>query len=50
VQALRELFGLDTEKLSAFDAQRGDGGAATAEQDLPTADVTSIRSRRRRNR
>ena len=47
VQALRELFGLDTEKLSAFDAQQGDGTAA-GEVDVPPAEVTSIRSRRRR--
>ena len=37
----------DSEKLSAFDAQQGKD-APTGEQDLPAAEVTSIRSRRRR--
>jgi glutamyl-tRNA reductase len=46
VQALRELFGLDTEKLSAFEGRQSE----TAEGDdveAPAAEVTSIRSRRR---
>ena len=47
VQALRELFGLDTEKLSAFEAPQGAGSDASAD-DPPPAEVTSIRSRRRR--
>jgi glutamyl-tRNA reductase len=51
VQALRELFGLDTEKLSAFDAPQSERRAAVEDPDSPAAEVTSIRSRRRhRNR
>ena len=52
VQALRELFGLDTEKLSAFQApRRASPPAADDDTDAPAAEVTSIRSRRRhRNR
>jgi len=46
VQALRELFGLDTEKLSAFQAPHGDAPAAAEESDAPAAEVTSIRSLR----
>jgi glutamyl-tRNA reductase len=50
VQALRELFGLDTEKLSAFDAPQPES-AAGDDPDAPAAEVTSIRSHRRhRNR
>jgi glutamyl-tRNA reductase len=51
VQALRELFGLDTEKLSAFEVPRSEGPVAAEDRDAPAAEVTSIRSRRRhRNR
>jgi glutamyl-tRNA reductase len=51
VQALRELFGLDTEKLSAFDAPQSERPAAAEDPDSPAAEVTSIRARRRhRNR
>jgi glutamyl-tRNA reductase len=48
VQALRELFGLDTEKLSAFEARHSDtpAGEAANDSDTPAAEVTSIRSRR----
>ena len=46
VQAMRELFGLDTEKLSAFQAPHGDAPAAAEESDAPAAEVTSIRSLR----
>jgi hypothetical protein len=48
VQALRELFGLDTEKLSAFEARQSDApaGEAANDSDTPAAEVTSIRSRR----
>jgi glutamyl-tRNA reductase len=47
VQALRELFGLDTEKLSAFEARQGERTADAGDGDAPAAEVTSIRSRRR---
>ena len=47
VQALRELFGLDTEKLSAFEVPQSEGPAAAEDDDAPAAEVTSIRSRRR---
>jgi glutamyl-tRNA reductase len=47
VQALRELFGLDTEKLSAFEARQSESPADTDDSDAPAAEVTSIRSRRR---
>jgi len=47
VQALRELFGLDTEKLSAFEARQGESTADAGDSDAPAAEVTSIRSRRR---
>jgi glutamyl-tRNA reductase len=51
VQALRELFGLDTEKLSAFEAPQSERADAGEGPDTPAAEVTSIRSRRRhRNR
>jgi glutamyl-tRNA reductase len=50
VQALRELFGLDTEKLSAFEGPRSRSPAAAEDSDAPAAEVTSIRSRRQRNR
>jgi glutamyl-tRNA reductase len=51
VQALRELFGLDTEKLSAFDAPPSERPAAAEDPGSPAAEVTSIRSHRRhRNR
>ncbi len=46
VQALRELFGLDTEERSAFDARAED----SARRAKGRADVTPIRSRRRRQR
>ena len=46
VQALRELFGLDTEKLSAFEAPQSDVAPAADDSDAPAAEVTSIRSRR----
>ena len=47
VQALRELFGLDTEKLSAFEAPQSERPTAADDADAPAAEVTSIRSRRR---
>jgi hypothetical protein len=48
VQALRELFGLDTEKLSAFEARQSNVPAdeTAHDSDAPAAEVTSIRSRR----
>ena len=48
VQALRELFGLDTEKLSAFEARQSAVPAdeTADDSDAPAAEVTSIRSRR----
>jgi glutamyl-tRNA reductase len=50
VQALRELFGLDTEKVSAFETPQA-GTSASADADAPpAAEVTSIRSRRQRKR
>jgi glutamyl-tRNA reductase len=47
VQALRELFGLDVEQRSAFDTTRLD---EDARRQKGRADVTPIRSRRRRQR
>jgi len=48
VQALRELFGLDTEKLSAFESRQSEvpAEAGPDDSDAPAAEVTSIRSRR----
>jgi glutamyl-tRNA reductase len=45
-QALRELFGLDTEKLSAFEARQSDIPETAGDSDAPAAEVTSIRARR----
>jgi glutamyl-tRNA reductase len=47
VQALRELFGLDVREHSAFDARPAERGERRAKGG---AEVTSIRSRRRRQR
>ena len=45
VQALRELFGLETERRSAFDTGQAQDQASPSKGQ---ADVTSIQSRRRR--